>query len=151
MENNLKYSGFWLRVGAYFIDWIILSIANTIVQFILGAMSANSISSVKELDQNLLAQVAVVLPFLLASIIVSWLYYALMESSKYQGTLGKMALGIKVTDLNGQKISFGRATGRYFAKILSTLTLSIGYIMVAFTEKKQGLHDLIAKTLVINK
>jgi len=78
----------------------------------------------------------------------SWLYEAFMESSSYQATLGKMIFGMKVTDLNGNRISFGRATGRHFAKWLSAMILGIGYIMVGFTERKQGLHDLLAGTLV---
>ena len=65
--------------------------------------------------------------------------------------MGKKALGIIVTDISGQRISFGRATGRYFAKQLSTIILLIGYIMAAFTEKKQALHDMMAGTLVIKK
>ena len=80
---------------------------------------------------------------------INWLYYALMESSKYQATLGKMAVGARVTDLEGNRISFARATGRYFAKIISGMILMIGYIMAGFTEKKQALHDMIANTLVI--
>lgn len=83
------------------------------------------------------------------SIAAMWLYFALMESSKYQATLGKMALNLRVTDLHGNKIGFGRATGRFFGKYLSSLILCIGYLMVAWTEKKQGLHDIMAKTLVI--
>jgi uncharacterized RDD family membrane protein YckC len=78
----------------------------------------------------------------------SWLYEAFMESSSYQATLGKMILGMKVTDLSGNRISFGRATGRHFAKWISGMILCIGYIMVGFTERKQGLHDLLAGTLV---
>jgi uncharacterized RDD family membrane protein YckC len=78
----------------------------------------------------------------------SWLYEALMESSSYQATLGKMIFGMKVTDLGGNRISFERATGRHFAKILSAMILGIGYIMVGVTERKQGLHDLLAGTLV---
>jgi uncharacterized RDD family membrane protein YckC len=78
----------------------------------------------------------------------SWLYEAFMESSSYQATLGKMIFGMKVTDLNGNRISFERATGRHFAKWLSAMILFIGYIMVGFTERKQGLHDLLAGTLV---
>jgi uncharacterized RDD family membrane protein YckC len=78
----------------------------------------------------------------------SWLYEAFMESSSYQATLGKMIFGMKVTDLNGNRISFERATGRHFAKWLSAITLFIGYIMVGLTERKQGLHDLVAGTLV---
>ena len=74
-----------------------------------------------------------------------------MESSPTQGTLGKMALGIKVTDLEGDKIDFGRATRRHFAKIISALILYIGFIMVAFTQEKQGLHDMMAGCLVVTK
>ena len=75
----------------------------------------------------------------------------MLESSANQATVGKMALGIQVTDLQGNRISFGRALGRTLAKILSGLILLIGYIMAAFTEKKQGLHDMIAGTLVVKK
>ena len=83
--------------------------------------------------------------------VISWLYWSLMESSAKQATLGKMALGIKVTDLNGNRIGFGKATGRFFGKILSGIILDIGFIMAGFTEKKQGLHDMIAGTLVVMK
>ena len=71
-----------------------------------------------------------------------------MESSSTQATLGKMAMSIVVTDISGNRVSFGRATGRHFAKIISAIILYIGYLMIAFTEKKQGLHDIIADTLV---
>ena len=83
--------------------------------------------------------------------ILGWLYYALMESSAKQATLGKMALGIMVTDGQGRRVSFARATGRYFAKIISNIILYIGYIMIAFTVRKQGLHDIIADCLVVVK
>jgi len=83
------------------------------------------------------------------SIAVVWLYFALMESSKYQGTLGKLALGIKVTDMEGNRICFGRATGRHFGKIISGMIIYIGYIMAGLTEKKQALHDMLASCLVI--
>jgi len=91
--------------------------------------------------------------FLLYPLIIvgQWLYYALMESSSRQGTLGKMALRIIVTDLDGKRISFGKASGRYFGKIISGIILYIGFIMIAFTEKKQGLHDMLASTLVVMK
>ncbi|MBS1174432.1 MAG: hypothetical protein H6R05_563 [Burkholderiaceae bacterium] len=83
--------------------------------------------------------------------VLMWLYYAGMESSASQATIGKMLMGIKVTDMNGHRISFARASGRFFGKALSKLIVYIGFIMAAFTEKKQGLHDILAKTLVINK
>jgi len=82
-------------------------------------------------------------------VIGAWLYYAIMESSKPQATIGKMALGTKVTTLGGERIGFGRASGRYFGKIVSGLTLGIGYLMAAFTERRQALHDKMANTLVV--
>jgi uncharacterized RDD family membrane protein YckC len=77
-----------------------------------------------------------------------WLYYAFQEAGRYQATIGKRAMGLIVTDLEGYQISFGRATGRYFAKCLSSMTLGIGYIMAGFTQKKQALHDMVASTIV---
>nr|MDF9459209.1 RDD family protein [Bacillus pumilus] len=88
---------------------------------------------------------------ILIGIVLTWLYYAIMEASKLQGTLGKMALGIKVTKVTGEKITFGRATGRFFAKVFLSPILCIGYIIAFFTEKKQALHDLIASTIVVKK
>tara|TARA_B100001245_G_C22536040_1_gene269160 strand:- start:219 stop:485 length:267 start_codon:yes stop_codon:yes gene_type:complete len=86
-----------------------------------------------------------------SSLIYWWIYFAVMESSPTQGTLGKMAIGIKVTDLEGSRISFGRASGRHFGKLISGLILQMGFVMVAFTKKKQGLHDKMASCLVVNK
>lgn len=81
--------------------------------------------------------------------IIGWLYYAGLESSSLQGTLGKRLMGIKVTDLDGDPIGFGTATGRFLGKAISSLILGIGYLMAAFTGKKQALHDMIAGTLVM--
>jgi uncharacterized RDD family membrane protein YckC len=127
------YAGFWRRVAAYILDGIIISIVLVPLSLVL-----------RDPEQ----QATVYYP---VSTAVSWLYFALMESSARQATVGKMALGMVVTDLDGNKIGFGRATGRYFAKILSALILAIGFIMVAFTQKKQGLHDMIASTLVVKR
>lgn len=82
---------------------------------------------------------------------VWWLYYAVMESSNMQGTFGKMAMGLKVTDLNGKKLRFGKATARYFLKWLSTGMLFVGYLFPFFTEKRQALHDLLSGCLVVEK
>ncbi len=87
----------------------------------------------------------------LFGLVFGWLYFAGMESSAKQGTLGKLALGIKVTDTAGMPIGFGRATGRHFGKILSTLIVLIGFIMAGVTERKQALHDLLAECLVVNR
>ena len=77
-----------------------------------------------------------------------WLYEALLTSSSWQGTVGKRVLQLKVTDESGNRIGFGRATGRFFAKILSSMFFCIGFIMVGLTDRKRGLHDMLAGTLV---
>jgi uncharacterized RDD family membrane protein YckC len=86
---------------------------------------------------------------LLVSALVSWLYHAGMQSAEGQATLGKKAMGLRVTDLDGNRISFGRATGRFFGQYISGLILGIGYLMMLWDDKKQTLHDQIANTLVI--
>jgi uncharacterized RDD family membrane protein YckC len=91
------------------------------------------------------------LPAALVGVVLGWLYYALLESSPWQGTLGKKALNLAVTDLEGRRISFLRATGRHFAKLLSWFTLAIGFILAGLTAKKQALHDIIADCLVIRR
>ena len=133
------YAGFWKRVGAFLVDQVILLVSIVPLSFALGFwMSLIDFSG----DAGAVGQ------FL--GFVATWIYAAAFESSRFQATLGKMALGIKVTDLHGDRIGFGRATGRHFGKILSGLILAFGYVMVAFTEKKQGLHDKLADCLVIN-
>ncbi|HRK82777.1 MAG TPA: RDD family protein [Saprospiraceae bacterium] len=142
-----EYAGFWIRVAAYLIDSIVIQVATSILMFIfMGSLFLNP-ESMENPDQVL----GRVLPLYVILIVGSWLYYALMESSAQQGTLGKMAVGIKVTDMDGARISFGNATGRFFGKMISGLILGVGYLMVAFTDKKQGLHDMMAGTLVVQK
>ncbi len=82
---------------------------------------------------------------------ISWLYFAKLESGPHQSTFGKRAMGLKVTNLAGGRIGFGQASGRFFGKIVSGMTLYIGFIMAGFTERKQALHDLIAGTLVVKQ
>lgn len=153
------YAGFWKRVAAYIIDAFVLWIPNTILSSMLGATKAAEAYMQAKLaagDDPQLALTAMdaylhaLWPALIAQTLVSWLYFALCESSAWQGTAGKLALGIRVTDMDGRRITFMRATGRYFAKILSAFTLCIGFLMVAWTQRRQGLHDLMAQTLVLN-
>jgi len=127
------YAGFWRRFVAALIDGIILAIAVVSVGLIF------SFEEEGEIRGSILG------------LLVSWLYYALQESSPSRATLGKKALGITVTDLNGNRISFGRATGRHFGKVLSAIILYVGFLMAGFTEKKQALHDMMAGCLVIKK
>jgi uncharacterized RDD family membrane protein YckC len=142
---RVGYGGFWIRVVAAIIDGIILRVAVSPIRMIFGGLGlAGTKSGVPHIGLAFVGGGVT----LIALVFGSWLYEAFMESSSYQATLGKMIFGMKVTDLSGNRISFERATGRHFAKWLSGMILGIGYIMVGFTDRKQGLHDLLAGTLV---
>ena len=142
-----KYAGFWIRFGAYIIDSIILFIIFLGISFCIGVFIGISNPSVS--DNEFDSPVWTVTLWILF-LCISWIYFAYQESSTRQATFGKQVLGLLVTDTGGNRLSFGRATGRWLAKILSALILCIGYIMIGFTEHKQGLHDLIVNTYVIN-
>lgn len=142
-----NYAGFWRRFAAYLIDSIILSIGGFIIGGIFGIMLWFSLG---DMETDISTAITEGFSSILG-IVINWLYFTLLESSHKQATLGKMAVGIIVTDLDGNRISFGRANGRYWGKIISSITLLIGFIMAGFTEKKQALHDIIAGTLVIRK
>lgn len=130
------YADFGSRFAAALLDGVILSIVGIIVGFVLGAILGKDGPKF--------------IPFILQTAI-AWFYYAYLESSPKQATIGKQALKIIVTDIDGNPISFSKATIRYFSKWISGLILLIGYIMAAFTEKKQALHDIIAGTLVVKE
>jgi len=87
----------------------------------------------------------------MAIIVGTWLYFAVMESSPWQATLGEKLLGLYVTDLHGQRLTLSRATGRTVAKYLSSITMGVGYLLCGFTERKQALHDVVAKCLVLRR
>ncbi len=150
------YANFWVRFAALLIDGIILYVANLLIGSVFfGSILFNSEAMVESAitDDGQVSSSFWMMYFgyMSSAIIMQWLYYALMESSNNQATLGKMAVQIKVTDTNGDPISFGRATGRYFGKIISGLILLVGYIMAAFTERRQALHDIMAGTLVVQR
>lgn len=159
---NQPYAGFWLRFAAYLLDSVILSFAGALIAvpaIIVIVSTSIGLSNIRQpedllLDGNLL-RLSIILGTLVLigffSLIISWLYFALMESSNFGGTLGKIAVGIKVTTMDGERVTFARASGRYFAKIITNMTFFIGYIIAGFTEKKQALHDLIAGCLVVKK
>ena len=137
-----EYAGFWIRVLAFFIDMILYSI-------ICGVLSVLIIEPLKLV--NLFTSQVIDLIALLGALFIFWIYFAVFESSKWQATPGKKLLGLKVTDLDGERIGFGRAIARNLLKIPSFVIFYIGVIMVAFTRYSQGLHDLVAKTLVVKK
>jgi uncharacterized RDD family membrane protein YckC len=97
-----------------------------------------------------LRAIAKILCFI-AGIILNWAYFTVLETSSKQATFGKVALGLVVTDLNGDRISSDKANRRYWGKYLSTIIFCVGYIMAGFTQNKQALHDIMAGTLVIKK
>ncbi|MBA4058441.1 MAG: RDD family protein [Marivirga sp.] len=157
---NTNYAGFWLRFVAVIIDGIILGAVQFVaIMPILGIMGIGIADNMENFDSSDQAEALSMMSsmFALAGItqvvflIIQTLYYSLMESSNYQASVGKMVLGLKVIDINGNKLDFTKALVRNLSKIISSFILLIGYLMAAFTEKKQALHDMIANTLVVKK
>jgi uncharacterized RDD family membrane protein YckC len=140
------YAGFWIRVDAFLTDFVIL--------YTIGIVSVlallHGLAYLTSFTLDAIA-VTVLIYFLLFDSIGAWLYFALFESSRKQATPGKILLHIKVVDPDGSRISFGRASKRYSAKLLSALTFGIGYFMAGFTPKKQALHDRMADCFVIRQ
>ena len=154
----LAYAGFWERFVAALIDGLILGIPFWLIAVGLISMFGglgmimrrNPPADPREALAFVGPMFMLLFLGLLCFTVVRWLYFAGMESSSRQATFGKSAMSLRVTNLEGQRLSFGHATGRFGGKIVSDLIpFLIGYIMAAFTEKKQALHDLIAGTLVL--
>jgi uncharacterized RDD family membrane protein YckC len=138
----MKYAGFWLRFFAAIIDSIIITLISRIL---LMGFDAPAFS----IDQTYFD--ALNSPITLMNTLIFWLYFSILESSPMQASLGKFILGLKVVDIYGRRIGFLRATGRHFGKIVSAFILMIGYLMAAFTDQKQALHDKMANCLVIKR
>ena len=145
----VEYAGFWKRFAAFAIDYILVFIVTCFI-FLIGGwgIGMSKFLAIESIARESGIRMSELL--IMGSIALGWLYWAFMESSSKQATLGKMALGVIVTDYKGRRVSFGRATGRQLARFISGFLL-IGYIMAGFTEKKQGLHDMVAECLVVVK
>jgi uncharacterized RDD family membrane protein YckC len=153
-----KYAAIWKRAIALLIDliivYILISLVTVIVNVTLGLplvydltfQTGNPIKVNQFVEDNL---IKLTILYSAIKILVIYPYFSIMESSNRQATLGKLALSIKVVDLRGEQISFAKASLRFFAKVLSTNILLIGYLIALFTEKKQTLHDLLVKTIVV--
>ena len=126
IDEPKAYANFGYRFEALFIDWIILVIPYSLIMYLMPA-GINS----------------------LLCIIMYWIYFAKQESGNSQATFGKKAVGLKVITVNGDRLSFGQASGRYFGKIISALILCIGYLMIIWDDRGQALHDKMADALVI--
>ncbi|KAA9026048.1 RDD family protein [Niallia endozanthoxylica] len=166
-EEKNVYGGFWIRVAAYLIDSIIIGIPLTIISILIlllffGTsditylmMADPAYMETGMTDEEALSFLATyfgsIIVTSIVSIVIAVAYFAGLQASKWQATIGKKALGLQVTDLKGERISFWRGFGRYLAMSFLSGILFIGYIMVGITEKKQGLHDFIAGTVVVKK
>ena len=128
------FAGIWRRLAALLIDLLLLACVEGVLGALLVLVSPDTANTSRLIS---------------VSAAISWAYFALLESSPAQATLGKIALGIKVTDAGGGAITFRRASVRYFCKSLSTLVLGVGWLLAAFTPRRQALHDLLSGTLVV--
>jgi uncharacterized RDD family membrane protein YckC len=153
--NGLNYAGFWKRFFAYLLDAMIISFVSLVLflpMFVLLGMNAilQEMEGAEPSRGLMVLFIAAAVFGGVTALLCQWLYFALMESSAKGGTLGKIAIGIKVVGMQGERITFWRATGRFFAKYISACTFGIGYVMAGFTQQKQALHDIIAGCLVVN-
>ncbi|HEY3295109.1 MAG TPA: RDD family protein [bacterium] len=151
---RVEYAGFGRRALAMVIDSLILSVPSGLIflLFILPTITA----AIHTEDADMIASMVLssIFSWVWMGILLSLIpliYFSAFECSEYQATPGKMALGIIVTDMQGRRISFARSLGRNVGKILSKMILYIGFLMAAFTEKQQALHDMLADCLVVMK
>jgi uncharacterized RDD family membrane protein YckC len=139
-SDRNSYGGFWIRVGAYFVDVVVMLIPTLLISFLLHSV----MPAANETDMALVNLIDDCF-----NLLIWWVYTAAFLSSSWQATPGKKICGLQVVDYNGGRITFGQATRRYFTSLLSFLLLCIGVLMVAWTGRRQGLHDVMASTLVI--
>jgi uncharacterized RDD family membrane protein YckC len=151
-------ASFWKRVGAWVIDYLILLLPTAIIALAMGAPAAFE-HFVSQVESGVAPIVAAadyslaVRPAAMRSLLVGFIYYAFFECSKWQATPGKLALGLRVTDMDGQRLGFARSALRNAVRLANAITALIPlicYLTVAWTARHQGLHDLLAKTLVLN-
>ncbi|MEI7990103.1 MAG: RDD family protein [Chloroflexota bacterium] len=138
LPEIVNYGGFWIRFAAYIVDMVLLYFGSRVFSKAFSELASTSPDPTLYYIFDLIT-----------AAIIAWIYFAGCDSSAYQGTIGKQLLGLKIIGRNGNRISFGRATARHFSQILSGLLLFFGYLMIGWTKKKRGLHDMIADTYVI--
>jgi uncharacterized RDD family membrane protein YckC len=150
-----RYAGFWPRLGGWLIDQLIIAIPFNIVTDLLVSYNQPTVTTTTDAGNNVHihwhGDWLTLGLLLLASSVTTWLYSSILQSSSRQATVGQGALGLVITDLDGNRISFARASGRYLATFLTSLTFGIGYLMMIWTKRKQTLQDKIAGTVVIPK
>tara|TARA_B100000929_G_C15271976_1_gene340498 strand:+ start:72 stop:590 length:519 start_codon:yes stop_codon:yes gene_type:complete len=135
LSGNQKYAGFWHRFLAGIIDLIIIYVGTFVIFFVIGLLVSSDVATILMLSANVIG------------FIVSLFYYVLFQSSSKQATPSMMTIEIKIYNENLQRVGFWRLTLRYFSTILSNIILGIGFFMIGWTKRKQGLHDMIARTI----
>jgi len=151
-HNYFIYAGFGRRTAAYLIDiFVVLFIEMFIYFVILLPILFDGFSFYDLFEEVIFLSSSDGIISHIFIFILSWAYFSFMESTDLQATIGKLLLKIKVTDYNGDRISFSRASARYLGKLASLIIFGIGFIMILFTKRKQGLHDLWAKCLLIRR
>ena len=161
-EQNIdfKFAALWKRGAAFIVDAAIVITLFCLLIHTVNILLALPVEYAPIFERGIALKMSpyveehfidIVLLYSFLKLTVLIPYFTLLESSRLQATFGKLLLGIKIVDLSGKRISFARATGRFFAKALSGQVLLIGYLMAAFSERKQTLHDLLAGTLVVTK
>ena len=149
VNTKIEYAGFWKRFSASIIDAVVIVFFTIPILYLINQILLSSFArGVEALDESFKISYCVWSFYLL---VIRWAYFAGMECSPLKGTIGKIAIGICVTDTNGNNITFGQATGRFFGKMISGLILFIGFMMAGFTDKKQALHDMMSNCLVLTK
>lgn len=149
------YAGFWLRFVAVFLDSLLFSLISVPLSLFFMTTIAAKFLQVGDWEGGDLPLEVVlpILPFIvllgLLLTVLWYSYFAVLESSEWQASIGKKVMGLKVTDLNGNRLTFGRAAGRAFGKAITDMTFTIGYLIAGFTQKKQALHDILADCLVL--
>lgn len=150
-----EYAGFWLRFGAWVIDYIILMVPFTVISLMMGLGTVMS-SLLAQMEHDQAGAIATyaeaVRPISYVLLLIGFAYYAFFESSKWQATPGKLACGIRVIDTDGQRLTIGRAAARNAVRLVNALTFLVPmvfYVVAAFTQRKQGVHDLLASTYVV--
>jgi uncharacterized RDD family membrane protein YckC len=152
--GEVVYAGFWTRAAATFIDGFAIGLVGVVVQMLLMGVFFGGVAAFGSDPSSMFSSGAGIVGIALVYLIpiaMQVVYYAAMHASASQATLGKLAVGIKVTDASGHRIGFWHGVGRYFATWLSALILCIGYVMAAFTDQKRALHDMVASTLVVDR
>ncbi len=151
--GEVVYASFRKRLAAYLIDGVVVTAIASVVQ-VAVMMGFFGVGMNAVTPESMFAgpgAVMMIVGVYIIPLALQAAYYAMFHASTKQATLGKMAVGIKVTDDAGHRITLARGIGRFFAFMLSGLTLGIGYLMAAFTDRKRGLHDMIASTLVVDR